>query len=47
MITEDETKTLIILINNINHPNIEKLDYFIENDIFYLIRKYDDDYVIF
>ena len=42
----EETKYLFSLINEIDHQNIMKVDYFVENKIFYVVRTYDDDYVI-
>lgn len=43
-VKDEESKYLFSLIKEIDHPNIMKVDYFIENDIFYVIRTYDDDY---
>lgn len=43
-VKDDETKYLMSLIKELNHPNIMKVDYFIENDHFYVIRSYDDDF---
>jgi len=46
-IEDEELKYLFALIKKIDHPNIMKVDYFIENDVFYVIRTYDDDYVTY
>lgn len=43
-VKDEETKYLFSLIKEIDHPNILKVDYFIENDQFYVIRTYDDDF---
>ena len=44
-VKDEESKYLFSLIKEIDHPNIMKVDYFIENHIFYVVRTYDDDYV--
>ena len=35
-----------MLINKINHPNIILVDFFYEDGLFYVVRTYEDDYVI-
>ena len=33
-------------IKELDHPNIMKLDYFVEKDTIFVVRSYDDDYVM-
>jgi len=40
------SKKVFKLINKLDHPNIIKVNYFYEDGYFYVIRTYDDDYVI-
>ncbi len=46
-VKDEEAKFLFSLIKEIDHPNIMKVDYFVEENHFYVIRTYDDDYVSF
>ena len=44
-ISDRSVQDLFILVKDINHLNIMEVDYFVQDDIFYVVRRYDDDYV--
>ena len=43
--SETSAKRLLFLIKEMNHPNIIRPHYFTEDDQFYAVRTYYDDYV--
>lgn len=45
-IKDVKAQQLFKLIKKLNHPNIMNVEFFIDKDIFYVVRSYDDDYVI-
>jgi hypothetical protein len=46
IVIDEMSKKVFKLINKLDHPNIIKVNYFYEDGYFYVIRTYDDDYVI-
>jgi len=47
LVKSENAKRLYKLIIKINHPNITRYEYFVDDGLFYVVREYNDDYYAF
>lgn len=45
LVRSQMAQNLFRLIIKMNHPNIIRCEYFVDNGLFYVLREYNDDYV--
>lgn len=46
LVRSEMAKRLFKMIIKMNHPNIIRCEYFVDDGIFYVVREYNDDYVM-
>jgi hypothetical protein len=46
LVRDPMPRQIFKIVKQLNHPNLMDLDYFVDDGFFYVVRSYDDDYVI-